>query len=162
MWTLLHPYLNINGSFYLCPADRGPNNFALLTKLFTSAGIRTNDLPFPNSYWYGLAFFTQGNRFASLTPRQRSVSDVRYPSQKLIMACQALDPKDKGQINADYAVPQAHGKGRFATLFVDGHSSLVWYPLEWGNSPHTTRVFHPDPDAPEGWGIGSLAWMDVP
>jgi prepilin-type N-terminal cleavage/methylation domain-containing protein len=76
-WTLLHPYLSTNDSFYLCPADRGPNNFALLTKLFSSVGIRTNDLPFPNSYWYWLAFFTQGNDLASLIPRQRSFSDVR-------------------------------------------------------------------------------------
>src|SRR5438552_9103361 len=24
-WTLLNPYVPTNGSFYLCPADRGPN-----------------------------------------------------------------------------------------------------------------------------------------
>src|ERR1043165_6333074 len=26
-WMLLNPYVPTNGSFYLCPADRGPNNF---------------------------------------------------------------------------------------------------------------------------------------
>ena len=26
-WTLLNPYIPTNGSFYRCPADRGPFNF---------------------------------------------------------------------------------------------------------------------------------------
>src|SRR5689334_23024384 len=29
VWTLLDPYVSTNGSFYLCPADRGPANFAI-------------------------------------------------------------------------------------------------------------------------------------
>src|SRR5262245_2603426 len=27
-WTLIHPYGPTNGNFYLCPADRGPFNYA--------------------------------------------------------------------------------------------------------------------------------------
>ena len=78
-WTLLNPYVSTNGSFYLCPADRGPGNFAFV-KPWTSLGIRTNDLPFPNSYWYWIAFFAKGSNFASLVPQQRSVSEVGSPS----------------------------------------------------------------------------------
>jgi prepilin-type N-terminal cleavage/methylation domain-containing protein len=30
VWTLLNPYVPANRSFYLCPVDRGPNNFVLV------------------------------------------------------------------------------------------------------------------------------------
>src|SRR5438093_1143402 len=99
VWKLLDPYIRTNGSFYLCPADKGPANFVIV-KPWTNLGLRTNDLPFPNSYWYWVAFWATGSNFTSLTPRQRSVSEVRYPSQKIIMDCEALDPKDKNQLNA--------------------------------------------------------------
>ena len=87
-WSLLNTSVPTNGSFYRCPADRGPNN-SLTAPLF---GFPTNSLPFPNSYWYWIAFFAKGNSFPSLAAQQRSVSEVRYPSQKVIMDCQALDP----------------------------------------------------------------------
>src|SRR5262249_37013012 len=90
VWTLLNPYVSTNGSFYLCPADRGPGNFVILD-IFRPAGIRTSDLPFPNSYWYWVAFFAKGSDFDSLSARPSSVSQVRYPSQKVIMDCQAID-----------------------------------------------------------------------
>jgi prepilin-type N-terminal cleavage/methylation domain-containing protein len=61
VWILIHPYVSTNGSFYLCPADRGPFNFAFLSKPGNAGrlGIRTNDLPFPNSYWYYPGFYTE-------------------------------------------------------------------------------------------------------
>src|SRR5262245_3548311 len=123
VWTLLNPYVRTNGSFYLCPADRGPNNFVI----GPSMGMPTNALPFPNSYWYWTAFWAKGSDFA-VVPQQRSVSEVRYPSQKVIMDCEAIDPKDPHQKGANsgggYTVPQAHGRGRWTTLFVDAHASL--------------------------------------
>ena len=163
--TLLNPYVPTNGSFYLCPADRGPNNFVLVN-LFQPNGIRTNDLPFPNSYWYWMAFFAKGSNFASLVPQQRSVSAVRYPSQKVIVDCEALDPKDprqSGLIAGAYGtLPQQHGKGRFPTLFVDGRAKITWYPVEIGGTAHRTDVLQIDPSGPDGWGMGSLGWADVP
>src|SRR5215831_18445651 len=51
VWNLLQPYISTNSSFYLCPADHAPNNVLQVTQSFTSAGIRTSDLPCPNSYW---------------------------------------------------------------------------------------------------------------
>ncbi len=87
-WKLLQPYLGTNGSFYFCPSDRGPYNTVMITKVWATfppvAGIKTNDLPCPNSYWYWLQFFSQGSDFAR-TPRQWSVNDVKYPSKKIIM-----------------------------------------------------------------------------
>src|SRR5215831_17535682 len=94
-WNLMQPYISTNSPFYLCPADRGPNNVVAITRLFTSTGIRTNELPGLISYWYWMAFYTKGSSFSSLVPRQRSFSEVRYPSQKVIMDCEAIDPKDK-------------------------------------------------------------------
>lgn len=162
VWTLLHSYIGTNGSFYLCPADRGPDNFALISKSFTSVGIRTTDLPFPNSYWYWMAFFSQGTDFPSLAPRQRSLNEVRYPSQKVIVDCEALDPKDKTQLNSGGSAPQAHGRGRLTTLFVDGHASVTWHPVEFGGPVHRTSVLQIDPSGLDGWGIGSLEFEDVP
>ena len=169
VWTLLNPCVPTNGSFYLCPADRGPNNFAMVQ--LWSLGIRTNDLPFPNSYWYWIAFWAKGSNFGSLIPQQRSVSEVRYPSQKVIMDCQALDPKDPRQVGSDnnggFTVPQQHGRGRWPTLFVDGHASITWYPAQLGGLITYGRsggigVWQVDPGGPDGWGIGSLDWVDVP
>src|SRR5262249_40244082 len=106
VWTLLNPYIRTNGSFYLCPADRGPSNFIL----GPSMGIATNELPFRNSYWYWIAFWADGDHFGLLVPHQRSVSEVRYPSQKIITDCEAIDPRDKSQINANGSLPQQHGR----------------------------------------------------
>ena len=170
-WTLLNPYVPTNGSFYPCPTDRGPANFAYVHMWRTWVGIQTNGLPFPNSYWYWMAFFTKGKYLASLEPQQRSVSEVRYPSQKIIMDCQALDPKVKEQLDVANggSLPQQHGKGRGPTLFVDGHASITWYPMyapDGGFVGGTRRsgpgVWQIDPDGPQGWGIGSLQWVDVP
>src|SRR6266699_1154181 len=57
--SLRNHEISANGSFYHCPADKGPAKFVIV-KPWTSLGIRTNDLPFPNSYWYWVAFYAQG------------------------------------------------------------------------------------------------------
>ena len=160
VWTLLNPHAPTNGSFYRCPADRGPANFAYV-KVSPWLRVRTNDLPFPNSYWYWIAFFAKGRNFGLLTLRQSSVSEVRYPSQKVIMDCEALDPKK--EVGSDGALPQQHGKGRFTTLFVDGHASITWYPAWMGGiKSGGIGVLQLDPSGPDGWGMGSLDWIDVP
>ena len=67
-----------------------------------------------------------------------------------------------GQVNSAGYLPQAHGKWRWPTLFVDGRASITWYPVETGGPPHRTGVWQIDPSGPNGWGTGSLGWMDVP
>ena len=168
VWTLLNPYVRTNTSFYLCPADRGPNNFAVVT-MWPSLGFRTNNLPFPNSYWYWVAFWAEGSWWNQLRAHWRSVTEVKYPSQKVIIDCEALDPKDKSQFFAGGTLPQQHGRGRFPTLFVDGHASITWYPIYdpngqpvGGTRPPGPGVWQIDPSGPAGWGMGSLTWMDVP
>ena len=173
VWTLLNPYVPTNGSFYLCPADRGPNNYVTVYQWRDASwvGIRTNQLPFPNSYWYWIAFFAKGKYLDSLNSLQRSVGEVGHPSQKVIMDCEAIEPKATDQLlpNDGGTLPQQHGKGRWPTLFVDGHASITWYPLYdldghlmGGTRSAGPGVWQMDPDGPQGWGIGSLGWIDVP
>ncbi|MFO1497893.1 MAG: prepilin-type N-terminal cleavage/methylation domain-containing protein [Verrucomicrobiota bacterium] len=168
-WTLLNPYIPTNGSFYLCPADRGPNNFVTVKMWQGWLAIRTNDLPFANSYLYWTAFFADGSWLDRLTFHQRSVSEVRYPSQKVIVDCEALDPREKSQAGVGFTLPQQHGRGRWPTLFVDGHAAITWYPIYdlsgqplGGIRPPGPGVLQIDPGGPAGWGMGSLAWIDVP
>jgi len=80
------------------------------------------------------------------------------------MDCQAIDPKDKLQYGAfvQSTVPQVHGRGRWPTLFVDGHASITWYPAELTGIAHRTSTLQMYPQDPAGWGTGSLEWMDVP
>jgi prepilin-type N-terminal cleavage/methylation domain-containing protein len=151
VWRLLDSSISTNGSFYLCPADRGPFNF-LIVRHWPAFGPRTNDLPFPNSYWYWVAFWAEGSTFGSLTPRQRSVSEVKYPSQKIIMDCEAISARNgPDEINPDKYLPQAHGKERQPILFVDGRALNTRY-----------SAIQIDPGGPMGWGMGSLGWVDVP
>src|SRR5439155_7790105 len=122
-----------------------------------------------NSYWYWLAFVAKGKELHSLSALQRSVGEVGHPSQKVIMDCWAIDLKDKNQNVPNGNLPQQHGKGRWPTLFVDGHASITWYPIYAPNGDFLggvrrggTGVWQIDPSGPDGWGIGSLDWMDVP
>jgi prepilin-type N-terminal cleavage/methylation domain-containing protein len=69
---LLQPHLGAGKPFFLWPLDRGPFNHAALTlrPSWVVTSLKTNDLPFPNSYWYSRGFYYEGrNRFAS--PRYR-------------------------------------------------------------------------------------------
>ena len=44
-------------------------------------------------------------------------------------------------------------------MFVDGHASITWYPVEIGATPHRTGVWQIDPSGPDGWGNG-IARLD--
>ena len=156
VWILLHPYVRTNGSFYLCPADRGPFNFAFVGAPGNAAklGIRTNDLPFPNSYWYYPGFYAEV-RNGSFFPRQRNTGEVKHPSQKIIMDCGAVqNPNSKAEFPAvGSAAPQGHGKDRSPGVFVDGHSAIYRY-----------RAIRFDPSLPSGagWDWAPPSWADVP
>jgi prepilin-type N-terminal cleavage/methylation domain-containing protein/prepilin-type processing-associated H-X9-DG protein len=145
VWNLLNPYLSTNRSFLVCPIDKGP---ALV--LFAPAfGIRTNEVP-AASYLYIPGLFSLVQNLA-ISPRQRLVSEVTYPSQKLSMSCVAISGRKdlKGQV-IDGTGHSTKG-GNY--LFVDGHSSFVSY------SKITT-----DPST----GVGAFSdwnppgWADVP
>jgi hypothetical protein len=119
--NLLHPYISTNSSFYLCPLDKGPFNFAAVKFGFDPGAInnlKTNDLTFPNSYWYFPSFHCNEQTAA---PQRRFTHEVKYPSQKIIVGCYAVrTPKEVRSDN--YWGVVAHGKNRNNFLFADGRS----------------------------------------
>ncbi len=141
---LMDPYISTNGrSFYLCPADKGvPWNIAWTRVNGSGSGIRTNDLPFPCSYYYYHQFYNDDTTAPKLTAR--STTEVRHPSKKAIAPCFA-EPEhgNLGDRNI------AHGKEGVPLLFVDGHSEFVKYPRLNKTAPY--GEYNMD------WTIGGLA-----
>jgi prepilin-type N-terminal cleavage/methylation domain-containing protein len=87
LMKLFNSYVSTNGAgFYLCPADRLPGwNFRWTKANGASNGIRTNELLFPNSYYYYHQFYNDDTQSPQLT--RRSTTEVRSPSKKAIMSC---------------------------------------------------------------------------
>jgi prepilin-type N-terminal cleavage/methylation domain-containing protein len=155
VWLLLQPFVNTNGSFHLCPADRGPYNFAFLSRPGNAAqvGVRTNDLPFPNSYWYYPGFYSEV-RGSSFVPRQWNTGAVKFPSRKIIMDCGAIqNPNSNAEFpSIGLSAPQGHGKERAPGVFADGHSAIYRY-----------RDIRRDPSLPvQAWDWAPPSWADVP
>ena len=148
---LLDPYISTNGrSFYLCPAEKG-RGFNMEWAIITSA-IRTNELLFPNSYYYYNQFYHNN---ASDALRVRSVGEVGSPSKKAISPCFA-SAKGKANDVRGATSTSAHGPRGMMLLFVDGHSELASY--ERLNAPFKdgkTLIYNLD------WTIGSLAGEDL-
>jgi prepilin-type N-terminal cleavage/methylation domain-containing protein len=122
LFRLFNVYLSTNGSaFFLCPADKGvPWNFAWTRVNGAANGIRTNELLFPNSYYYYHQFYNDDTQSPKLT--RRSMTEVRSPSRKAITGCFA-EPEfgNLGDRNV------AHGKQGFPILFVDSHAAFIPY-----------------------------------
>jgi len=117
---LFDPYISTNNqAFYLCPADKPPPwNFAW-TAANPSFGLTTNELAFPNSYYYYHQFYNDDS-IPVATLAQRRTTEVAYPSQKAVMSCFA-EPEllHMGSQNI------AHGRDGVPLLFVDSHSAFV-------------------------------------
>jgi prepilin-type N-terminal cleavage/methylation domain-containing protein len=122
LFDLFDPYISTNNQgFYLCPADKPPPwNFAW-TAANPSFGLQTNDLAFPNSYYYYHQFYND-DAIPVATLAQRRTTEVTYPSQKAVMSCFA-EPEllHLGSQNI------AHGRDGVPLLFVDSHSAFVRY-----------------------------------
>ncbi|MBT5925555.1 MAG: type II secretion system protein [Verrucomicrobia bacterium] len=121
--NLFDPYISTNArAFYLCPADKPPAwNIAWSTGPGKGTGINTNELAFPNSYYYYHQFYND-DKIPTANLTQRRTTEVAFPSQKAIMCCFA-EP-EHGQLGNKNL---AHGSGGFPLLFVDGHSAYVTY-----------------------------------
>jgi prepilin-type N-terminal cleavage/methylation domain-containing protein/prepilin-type processing-associated H-X9-DG protein len=117
IWTLMNPYLSTNRSFLVCPLDKGPA-LVLLAQVF---GLKTNEVPAASYMYFSWQFTLAQN--GSVFPRQRFVSEVTYPSQKISMACVAI--RTRKEIQGLDIAPIAHSTKGYNCLFVDGHSSLV-------------------------------------
>lgn len=122
LFKLFDPYVSTNGaSFYLCPRDKGVAwNFAWTSQNGNSMGISTNELAFPNSYYYYHQFYNDDTFSPELT--QRYTTQVKSPSGKAVVSCFA-EPEhgNLGDRNI------AHGKSGFPILFVDSHTAFTKY-----------------------------------
>jgi prepilin-type N-terminal cleavage/methylation domain-containing protein/prepilin-type processing-associated H-X9-DG protein len=117
VWNLMNPYLSTNRSFLVCPLDRGP----ALVLFALGFGIKTNEVP-AASYLYEPGLFSVLQN-GSPSPRQRFVSEVTYPSQKVEMVCIAI--RNPAEFQGQNIEPIGHSTKGVNCLFVDGHSSFV-------------------------------------
>ena len=151
---LFDPYVTTNArAFYLCPADRGRGFNMEWTKLNgPGVGMKTNDLLFPNSYYYYDTFYhTDDNAVL----RVRKVPDVRYPSKKAISPCFASTTGTAFDVRKN-SVTGGHGFKGMALLFVDGHTEFALYDRL--NAPFTdgaVKIYNLD------WTVGGLAGEDL-
>lgn len=121
--NLFDPYISTNArAFYLCPADKPPAwNIAWASGPGGRTGISTNELAFPNSYYYYHQFYNS-DKIPAPKLTQRRTTEVSFPSQKAIICCFA-EPRNGDVGNKNLA----HGSEGFPLLFVDGHSGFTKY-----------------------------------
>jgi prepilin-type N-terminal cleavage/methylation domain-containing protein/prepilin-type processing-associated H-X9-DG protein len=148
---LINPYISTNNrGFFLCPADEGRGFNIEWAK--ATASIPTNQLLFPNSYYYYDTFYhTDDNG----TLKVRKVNDVTYPANKAISPCFASTKGQWDNVQGGTA-SSAHGRTGMMLLFVDGHSELAAYGKL--NAPFTngaTRIYNLD------WTVGGLKGKDL-
>jgi prepilin-type N-terminal cleavage/methylation domain-containing protein len=122
---LYNPYISTNNrAFFRCPADRGRGfNIEWVVRNGGSVGITTNDLLFPNSYYYYYQFYMDDTG-TSLT--QRKTSDVRFPTRKAVAPCFASNPNSAFDI-LDNSASGGHGRNGMVLLFVDSHSQFATF-----------------------------------
>ena len=146
---LSEPYVGTNRAFYLCPADRGPWNHVLAA----SANFRTNQLPLPASYYLAPGLYHEV-KAARGTPRQRTMTEVTFPSAKMNFICAALrniTGIQGGQIS--FSAHDYPSRPGFNLGFIDGHSGFVR-----GEEP----FLQPDPEAGSlGFDWSSPGWADL-
>jgi prepilin-type N-terminal cleavage/methylation domain-containing protein len=141
-----------NARFFLCPADKGPFNYAWCAQ----NGIDTNAvrLPFPCSYMMNYHQFYHTDDQSSPPPAVRKLPEVRYPSQKAIVPCFATSPGKDPFNNHEDTPTGGHGYKGMPLLFVDGHSQFAPYkklnPDGYSPSAHPW-TFNLD------WTVGGLA-----
>ena len=151
---LYDPYLSTNNrAFFRCPADRGRGfNLEWVIRNGSGAGITTNQLLFPSSYYYYLNFYMDDAGSALAT---RKPPEVRQPTRKAIAPCFASTPNSAFDITLDTATG-GHGRKGMALLFVDGHSQFATYreldpPITSGGKPSYNF----------DWTVGGLSGADL-
>jgi prepilin-type N-terminal cleavage/methylation domain-containing protein/prepilin-type processing-associated H-X9-DG protein len=144
------PYISTNNrAFFLCPADKGPFNYAWAT----NNGFANVKMPFPCSYVMNYHQFYHTDDMSSPPATIRKMPEVRNPSQKAIVPCFAMRPGATDPFNNHEDTPSAHGFG-MTLLFADGHSQMAKYKQlnpdgYWNGS--APRTFNLD------WTVGGLA-----
>ncbi len=151
---MFNPYISTNNrAFFLCPADRGRGfNMEWVVRNGSGAGISTNQLLFPGSYYYYYQFY---NDDTGSGLKLRKVSEVRFSTKKAIAPCFASTP------NSAYDIVQGtttggHGIKGMSLLFVDGHSQFALYQqLSNTFGSGTQKIYNLD------WTAGGLSGADL-
>jgi hypothetical protein len=122
---LLDPYISTNNhAFFRCPADRGRCfNIEWVIRNGSSVGISTNDLLFPNSYYYYFQFYNDDTGGRAMV---RKMTEVRFPTKKAICPCFASTPNSAYDV-VNNSATGGHGRKGMLLLFVDGHSQFAPY-----------------------------------
>ena len=124
---LLDPYISTNNrAFFRCPADRGRGfNIEWVLRNGASAGISTNQLLFPNSYYYYFQFYNDDTGARLMV---RKLSEVRFPTRKALCPCFASSPNFVYDV--EFNTPSGgHGPKGMILLFVDAHSQFAPYAM---------------------------------
>ena len=118
MLKLYNPYISTNNrSFFRCLTARGRGwNFEWTILTGAGAGISTNALLFPCSYYHYFQFYMEDNASGLAV---RKLSEVRYPTRKAQSACFSVSPTS--------AAVFGHGTKGLSLLFVDGHAQFPLY-----------------------------------
>ncbi|MEI6783944.1 MAG: prepilin-type N-terminal cleavage/methylation domain-containing protein [Verrucomicrobiota bacterium] len=121
--TLLNPYVSTNSkSMFLCLADRSGGFDVVM-------GLPLSQMLFPVSYYLIHVFYCDDNNNG---PQKRKVSQVRYPSQKVMVMCGAGASKGVQFTQGYYTATGGHGVKGMLLLFPDSHSQFALYPrLYW-------------------------------
>ena len=151
---LLDPYISTNNrAFFRCPADRGRGfNIEWVIRNGSSVGISTNQLLFPDSYYYYFQFY---NDDAGSKLMVRKLPEVRFPTRKALCPCFASTPNFAYDVSND--TPTAgHGRKGMLLLFVDAHSQFAPY-VALNPTFVTTgqKIYNLD------WTAGGLAGADL-
>lgn len=151
---LLNPYISTNNrAFFFCPADRGRGfNIEWVVRNGAGAGITTNQLLFPCSYYYYFQFY---NKDDGSVLKLRRVQEVRFPTKKAISPCFASSPNSAYDVTGN-TLTGGHGTKGMSLLFVDGHSQFALYPQL--NNPFVNgsqKIYNLD------WTVGGLSGADL-
>jgi prepilin-type N-terminal cleavage/methylation domain-containing protein len=141
-WPVIHPYVATNGSFFVCPADKGPFNRWAAQFI----GIPTNQIQFAYSYSLCHGLLAEVAPDESWKLRQRYVQEVKFPSQKYSFLCMALATKKEA--GADRLGQKVHGPDARTRGFVDGHAAYVHIRQQRTNYPGGDWAFT---WSPPGW-----------
>ncbi|MCX6926555.1 MAG: prepilin-type N-terminal cleavage/methylation domain-containing protein [Verrucomicrobia bacterium] len=151
---LIDPYISTNNrGFFRCPADRGRGfNFEWVIRNGSGAGITTNQLPFPDSYYYYFQFY---NDDAGSKLTLRKASEVRYPTRKALSPCFASTQGSAYDIVSE-TPSGGHGRKGMVLLFVDAHSQFAPYrTLNPTYQNGGQNVYNLD------WTVGGLSGADL-
>lgn len=150
---LYDPYISTNNrAFFRCPADRGRGfNLEWVLRNGSSAGITTNQLLFPSSYYHYLQFYKDDGGALKV----RRVQEVRFPTKKAISPCFASTPNMVYDVTLDTPTG-GHGPKGMALLFVDGHAQFARY-AELTNTfvNGSQKIYNLD------WTLGGLSGADL-